>query len=120
MADIPAHPAAASATPRETIPSDVTGVSRLRLRFSAMLAPALVGAVDLPFLPIGEVYLAAGYLNSRVMTFDAAGHFLLEWVEFGSRLDTFCLPHASAVDRAGALYLAETCPLTARRFITRL
>jgi len=53
---------------------------------------------DVAFDRQGDIYVADGYGNSRVLKFDRAGNFLLGWGMKGSRPGQFDLPHTIAVD----------------------
>jgi DNA-binding beta-propeller fold protein YncE len=62
---------------------------------------------DLAFGPSGEVYVADGYGNSRVMKFDRKGKFLATWGEKGSQPGQFDLPHTIAVGPDGRVYVGD-------------
>jgi DNA-binding beta-propeller fold protein YncE len=53
---------------------------------------------DVAFGPNGEVFVADGYGNSRVIKFDHRGKFLSEWGTAGSQPGEFDLPHSIVVD----------------------
>jgi len=53
---------------------------------------------DVAFDGAGNVYIADGYGNSRVLKFDRAGKFMLGWGMKGSGPGQFDLPHTIAVD----------------------
>lgn len=53
---------------------------------------------DVAFDRSGNVYVADGYGNSRVLKFDRAGNFVLAWGMKGSGPGQFDLPHTLAVD----------------------
>jgi DNA-binding beta-propeller fold protein YncE len=55
----------------------------------------------------GEVYVADGYGNSRVMKFDSKGKFLATWGEAGSAPGQFNLPHTIAVGPDGRVYVGD-------------
>jgi DNA-binding beta-propeller fold protein YncE len=62
---------------------------------------------DVAFGRSGEVYVADGYGNSRVMKFDRKGQFLTTWGEAGSAPGQFNLPHAIAVGPDGRVYVGD-------------
>jgi AcrR family transcriptional regulator len=53
---------------------------------------------DVAFGPSGDVFVADGYGNSRVIKFDHRGKFLSEWGTAGSQPGEFDLPHSIVVD----------------------
>jgi sugar lactone lactonase YvrE len=62
---------------------------------------------DVAVGPDGQVYVADGYGNNRVMVFDAAGRYVREWGRMGAGPGEFSLPHAIALDSQGRLYVAD-------------
>src|SRR5262245_16262938 len=62
---------------------------------------------DIAFGPAGEVYVADGYGNSRVMKFDRQGKFVATWGDAGSGPGQFNLPHTIAVGRDGRIYVGD-------------
>ncbi len=62
---------------------------------------------DVAVTPNGDVYVADGYGNNRVVHFDAAGHYLAEWGGLGVGKGQFSLPHSIALDSHGRLYVAD-------------
>lgn len=61
----------------------------------------------LAFLPNGDFLLADGYWNGRVVKFNAAGEYLMEWGHVGSGPGEFDLMHGTAVDRDGRVYIGD-------------
>jgi peptidylamidoglycolate lyase len=59
------------------------------------------------FLPDGSFYIADGYRNTRVIKFDAAGKFQLEWGTKGTEPGQFNLVHSVAVDAARRVFVAD-------------
>lgn len=55
----------------------------------------------------GDVFVADGYGNNRVVHFDANGKFIKAWGSMGTGPDQFSLPHAIAIDSQGRLYVAD-------------
>lgn len=62
---------------------------------------------NLDFGPAGEVYVADGYGNSRVMKFDKSGKFLKTWGEKGTGVGQFDLPHSVSVGPDGRVYVCD-------------
>jgi peptidylamidoglycolate lyase len=48
-----------------------------------------------------------GYRNTRVVKFDAAGHYQFEWGGKGNAAGEFNLPHGVAVDAQGRVYVCD-------------
>ena len=62
---------------------------------------------DMAVAPNGDVYVADGYGNARVIVFDKTGKFLREWGELGHGPGQFSIVHAIALDSKGRLYVAD-------------
>jgi DNA-binding beta-propeller fold protein YncE len=62
---------------------------------------------DMAITPSGEVFVADGYGNNRVVHFDAQGRFVKAWGKLGIGPGEFSLPHAIVVDSRGRLYVAD-------------
>lgn len=62
---------------------------------------------DLAFSPSGDVYVADGYGNSRVIKFTKEGKYLLDWGRPGSGPSEFDTVHSVAVDKAGTVYVSD-------------
>jgi DNA-binding beta-propeller fold protein YncE len=65
------------------------------------------GPTDVLVAPNGEVFVADGHGNGRVVKFSADGRFLMEWGTKGSMLGQFNEPHALAMDSRGRLFVAD-------------
>ena len=61
----------------------------------------------LAFLPDGSFLLGDGYWNTRIVKYDAAGEYLMEWGEAGSGPGQFDLVHGLAVDDEHRVYVAD-------------
>ena len=57
--------------------------------------------------PSGDIYVADGYGNSRVVKFSPDGKYLKAWGKKGSGPGEFDTPHGIAVDAKGNVYVAE-------------
>jgi DNA-binding beta-propeller fold protein YncE len=62
---------------------------------------------DVAISPTGELYVADGYGNSRVVKFSREGKFLHEWGSKGDRDGQFNLPHAICLDAKGRVYVGD-------------
>lgn len=62
---------------------------------------------DMAITPTGEVFVADGYGNNRVVHFDAKGQYVKEWGQLGVGPHDFSLPHAIGIDSKGVLYIAD-------------
>ena len=60
----------------------------------------------------GDIYVADGYGNHRVVVFDAQGKFLRQWGDAGTDRGLFAViggghPHCAKFDREGLLYVCD-------------
>jgi DNA-binding beta-propeller fold protein YncE len=62
---------------------------------------------DMAVTPAGEIFVADGYGNARIVHFDKTGKFVKEWGELGTKPGQFSIPHAIAVDSTGRLFVAD-------------
>jgi DNA-binding beta-propeller fold protein YncE len=62
---------------------------------------------DVAFGSGGEIYVADGYGNSRVMKFAKDGTYLKQWGKRGTAAGEFHLPHAVCVDSEGKVYVGD-------------
>lgn len=62
---------------------------------------------DITFTPNGDIFIADGYGNSRVVRFDKTGRYLNAWGKLGTKPGEFSIPHAIAADSKGRLYVAD-------------
>ena len=62
---------------------------------------------DMVVTPAGDVFVADGYGNNRIVHFDKDGRFVKAWGKLGTRRGEFSLPHAIAADSQGRLYVAD-------------
>jgi DNA-binding beta-propeller fold protein YncE len=70
-------------------------------------ATHFAGPTDLAWLPDGSFFVADGYVNSRVVKFDANGKYLASWGTKGTAPGQFDVPHAIDVDRNRRVYVAD-------------
>ena len=62
---------------------------------------------DVAVLPDGSFYVSDGYHNTRVVKFDAQGHYQFEWGGKGEEPGKFNLPHGIALDSRGRVYVCD-------------
>lgn len=62
---------------------------------------------DITFTPNGDIFVADGYGNSRVVRFDHTGRFVRAWGSLGTGPGQFSIPHAIKADSKGRLYVAD-------------
>jgi DNA-binding beta-propeller fold protein YncE len=62
---------------------------------------------DIAWLPNGDILVADGLINSRVVKFDKSGKFLMEWGSKGNAPGQFSGPHGIATDRNRRVYVAD-------------
>lgn len=62
---------------------------------------------DVAFAPDGDVYIADGYGNSRVVHLDANGRWKGAWGHRGTGPGQFRLVHSLVVDRQGRVYVVD-------------
>jgi hypothetical protein len=71
---------------------------------------------DVAFAKNGDIYVADGYGNSRVIKFDREGNYIKSWGKYGTGAGEFNLPHSIAVDKDGRVYVG-TAKISAYRFL---
>jgi DNA-binding beta-propeller fold protein YncE len=62
---------------------------------------------DIAFAPTGDVYVADGYGNSRVVKFTKDGKYITAWGKPGSGPSEFDTVHSVAVDSRGTVYVSD-------------
>lgn len=62
---------------------------------------------DIAFATNGDLYVADGYANSRIVKFSGEGRYLMEWGKPGRGPGEFQVPHGIAIDPAGLVYVAD-------------
>ncbi len=62
---------------------------------------------DVTWDPAGNIYVADGYNNSRVVKFNKRGNWLKTWGERGTGQAQFNIPHTIASDAAGNVYVGD-------------
>ena len=74
---------------------------------------------DVTFASNGDIFVADGYGNSRVVHFDKHGRFIESWGSLGTKPGQFSIPHAIACDSKGRLYVADRNNVRVQVFNTR-
>jgi hypothetical protein len=62
---------------------------------------------DMAIAASGDIFVADGYGNNRVVHFNPQGKFVKQWGQMGVGPNDFSLPHAIAMDSQGRLYVAD-------------
>lgn len=62
---------------------------------------------DVAVRPDGSFYVSDGYINARIVRFDANGRYLFEWGSAGTASGEFDVPHSLDVDSEGRVYVAD-------------
>jgi len=62
---------------------------------------------DVAFAKNGDIYVADGYGNSRIVKFDRDGNYIKAWGKYGTGSGEFNLPHTVAVDNQGWVYVGD-------------
>src|ERR1035438_722206 len=62
---------------------------------------------DVAFARNGDIYVADGYGNSRIVKFDRDGNYIKAWGKYGTGPGEFNLPHTVAIDQQGRVYVGD-------------
>ena len=62
---------------------------------------------DVTWDAAGNIFVADGYNNSRVVKFDKLGNWMKTWGERGTAQGQFNIPHTIASDAAGNIYVGD-------------
>jgi len=62
---------------------------------------------DMAITPTGEVFVADGERNFRIVHFDPEGKFIKAWGKQGTGPGEFEVPHAIGIDSKGLIYVAD-------------
>ncbi len=62
---------------------------------------------DIAIAPNGDIFIADGYGNSRVVHFNRRGKFIKAWGRLGTAPGEFSNPHSIVGDSKGRLYVAD-------------
>lgn len=62
---------------------------------------------DIAFAPNGNLFIADGYRNARILEYSPGGQKLREWGSAGTGPGQFRLPHSIEIDEHGTVYVAD-------------
>ena len=65
------------------------------------------GVCDIVSAPNGDVFIADGHTNARVLKFSKDGKFIASWGKKGTGPGEFDVPHAIAMDSAGRVFVGD-------------
>lgn len=65
------------------------------------------GPADVAFSRNGDIFVADGYGNSRIVRFNRDGRFIKAWGSHGTRPGEFNLPHSIAIDGKDRVYVGD-------------
>lgn len=65
------------------------------------------GVSDVAIAPNGDIFVADGHVNSRIVKFSKGGTFIKAWGKKGSAPGEFNLPHSIVFDSRGRLLVAD-------------
>ena len=65
------------------------------------------GVSDVQVADNGDIFVADGHNNSRIVKYSPEGKFIMEWGKAGSAPGEFNQPHALAMDSQGRLFVAD-------------
>ena len=65
------------------------------------------GVADVLVAENGNIFVADGHVNNRIVKYSPDGEFIMQWGEAGSGPGEFDLPHALAMDSQGRLFVAD-------------
>ena len=68
---------------------------------------AFCGATDIAFARNGEVFIADGYCNARVLVYDRSGRRIRQWGRKGAGAGEFDVAHGIAMSPEGQVYVAD-------------
>lgn len=65
------------------------------------------GTTDTAFAPNGNIFVADGYANNRILEYSPEGKKLNEWGTAGIGPGQFRLPHSIRIDEEGVVYVSD-------------
>ena len=85
---------------------------KLLMTVGAQDVPGLDGShfnrpTDVAIAPNGDMYVADGYGNRRIVHLDSSGKFIRDWGTEGDKEGQFVDPHGITLDEAGNVYVAD-------------
>ncbi|HYU78034.1 MAG TPA: peptidyl-alpha-hydroxyglycine alpha-amidating lyase family protein [Vicinamibacterales bacterium] len=85
------------------------GKTLMQIEVGGQPAPcgAFCSVTDIAFAPNGNLLIADGYRNARILEYLPDGKKLREWGSAGTGPRQFRLPHSIQVDEKGVIYVAD-------------
>ena len=68
---------------------------------------AFCSTTDIAFAPNGNLFIADGYRNARILEYTPQGKKIREWGSAGTGPGQFNLPHSIQIDENGIIYVAD-------------
>jgi len=65
------------------------------------------GVADVLVADDGNIFVADGHVNNRIVKYSPEGEYIMEWGRAGSGQGEFNLPHALAMDTQGRLFVSD-------------
>lgn len=65
------------------------------------------GVTDVEIADNGDIFVADGHINNRIVKYSPDGKYLAEWGRKGSAIGEFNVPHALAMDSQGRLFVGD-------------
>ena len=65
------------------------------------------GVCDVAVAANGDIFVADGHLNNRIVKYAADGRFLMAWGQAGTGSGEFDMPHGLGIDSQGRVFVAD-------------
>ena len=65
------------------------------------------GVTDVLVTDDGNIFVADGHVNNRIVKYSSEGEFIMEWGRAGTGQGEFNMPHALAMDTQGRLFVSD-------------
>ena len=85
------------------------GVTLLEIEVGGQPSPCnrFCSTTDVAFAPNGNIFIADGYRNARIIEYTPQGKRVREWGAAGTGPGQFRLPHSIQIDANGVIYVAD-------------